>query len=100
MVSWPSRQVLTFAAKGEGPRGQGRRAEAHHDSIAAEDVWQFWRRGAGKGGEGVLKALGEHLGNARGFWIGEVEQVKAATRWFVLAVECKAKFFKGRGSSV
>ena len=41
-------------------------------TVAAEDMRQFWRRGVGKGGEGIVKALGEHLESAMGFRIGEV----------------------------
>ena len=54
--------------------------------------------GAGKGGEGFLKALRGYPESAVGFRIGEAELVKAATGGFLLAVEDKAKFSEGRGS--
>lgn len=85
--------VLTFAGKGEGLR-------RITITVDADDVRQFWRHGVGKGGGGFLKALGEHLESVMGLRIGEVELVKVATGGFVLAVEGKAKFFEGRGSSM
>ena len=69
-------------------------------TVVAEDVRQFWRRGSGRGDKGFSNALEEHLPSAIGFRIRTVELVKAATGGFVLAVEGKAKFFEGRGSSM
>ena len=57
--------VLTYAGKGEGLR-------RITITVAAEDMRQFWHRGVSKGGEGIVKALGEHLESAMGFRIGGV----------------------------
>lgn len=60
--------VITFVGKGDGLR-------RITITVTAEDVRQFWRCEAGRGGEGFLKALSEHLesavGSGQGGGVGE-----------------------------